>query len=195
MLRSTALMLLLCACAARPSDDDPEETETDDEATNDETTAASASGGSLDDSSGPGTTVGTTAGTTVGTTVGTTATVTTTTGDPMPSFDAEIQPILDEHCVMACHEPDGEWGFLLDMSGSAYEAIVGVPSPQFWDMSIIEPGEPNASYLWHKISGTQASIGGSGLMMPKPRAGMQATVLTAEQLATIEQWILAGAPP
>jgi hypothetical protein len=181
MLRSTTLLLLLCACAARPSDD-PEDTESN-ETTSDETTASPDSGGSLDESSGPDTTIGTTIGTTV------------TTGDPTPSFDADIQPIIDAHCVMACHEPDGEWGFLLDMSGSAYEAIVGVPAPQFAAMSLVEPGEPNASYLWHKLSGTQASIGGSGLMMPKPRPGMQATVLTPEQLAAIEQWILQGAPP
>lgn len=172
-MRRTLVLLLLCACAARPLDDDPETTDSD------EATASSASGGSLDEG-------------TVGTTPGT---ATFTTGDPTPTFDAEIQPILDEHCVMACHEPDGEWGFLLDLSGYAYESIVGVPSPQFVSMSIIEPGEPNASYLWHKVNGTQASIGGSGLMMPKPRSGMQATVLTAEQLETIEQWIVQGAPP
>jgi len=80
------------------------------------------------------------------------------------------------------------------MSGNAYVAIVGVQSPQFPKFSIIEPGDPAASYLWHKINGTQASVGGSGLMMPKARPGMASTVLTPEQFATIEQWILAGAP-
>jgi hypothetical protein len=32
-------------------------------------------------------------------------------------------------------------------------------------------------------------------MMPKPRPGMQSTVLTPEQFTAIEQWILNGAEP
>lgn len=165
-----ALLLLLCACVARPTDDDPDET------TDGETTDADES-------------------TTLGTTVSS-ATVTVTTGTtPTLTFYDDIQPIFDEHCVAACHEPGGEWGALLDLSSSAYEAIVGVPSPQFFSMSIIEPGEPGASYLWHKLNGTQTSVGGSGIDMPKARTGMTATVLSQEQLDMIEQWILQGAPP
>jgi hypothetical protein len=110
------------------------------------------------------------------------------------SHAVDIQPIWDEHCTMACHEPDGEWGFLLDMSGNAYDAIVGVPAPQFMSLNHVEPGDLDASYLWHKINNTQASVGGSGLPMPKARAGMSATVLTADQLAMIEEWIAGGAP-
>lgn len=172
-----ALLLLLCACVARPTGDDPDDP-TGAETTDAETTDADES-------------------TTLGTTVSSvTVTVTVTTGTtPTLTFDADIQPIFDEHCVAGCHEPGGEWGFLLDLSSSAYEAVVGVPSPQFPSMSIIEPGEPEASYLWHKLNGTQASVGGSGIDMPKARTGMTATVLTPEQLATIEQWILQGAPP
>lgn len=186
-----ALLLLLCACVARPSDGDP------DDPTGDDPTSAEPTGGettSADESTSEPTT---TAVTTIGTTVGTaTATATFTTGEPPElSFEGDILPIFAEHCVAACHEPGGEWGFLLDLSASAYEATVGVPAPQFPSMSLVEPGEPAASYLWHKVSGTQASVGGSGIAMPKPRAGMTATVLTPAQLDTIEQWILQGAPP
>jgi hypothetical protein len=110
------------------------------------------------------------------------------------SHATDIQPIWDEHCVAGCHEPDGEWGFLLDMSGDAYGAIVEVAAPQLSTMSHIEPGDPDASYIWHKINNTQASVGGSGLAMPKARTGMSATVLTQAQLDTIEEWIRAGAP-
>jgi hypothetical protein len=109
------------------------------------------------------------------------------------SHAADIQPIWDEHCLEACHEPDGEWGFLLDMT-DGYAALVNVPAPQFMSLDHVEPGDPDASYLWHKINNTQASVGGSGLPMPKARAGMSATVLTADQLATIEEWIAGGAP-
>jgi hypothetical protein len=110
------------------------------------------------------------------------------------SHATDIQPIWDEHCVDACHEVGGQWGTFLDMSGNAYDAIVGVPSPQFMDLSHIEPGDPDASYIWHKINGTQVMAGGSGVQMPAARPGMEATVLTQEQKDTIEAWILAGAP-
>lgn len=110
------------------------------------------------------------------------------------SHAVDIQPIWDEHCVDACHEPDGEWGLFLDMSGDAYAAIVGVAAPQLMSLSQIEPGDPDASYLWHKINNTQVAAGGSGLPMPKARIGMEVTVMTQEQLDTIEAWIAAGAP-
>lgn len=191
MRRTAAVLLLLCACVARPSDDGNVDDESSGEgSTSGETTGPSpTSGASLDDSVGP------TSMTTEATTADATTTTTFTTGDPTSSFEVDIQPILDEHCVEGCHEPDGEWGFLLDMSGSAYDAIVGVAAPQLPSMSIIEPGDPENSYLWHKINGTQASVGGAGLMMPKPRPGMQSTVLTPEQFTALEQWILAGAEP
>jgi hypothetical protein len=110
------------------------------------------------------------------------------------SHATDIQPIWDEHCVTACHEPDGEWGFLLDMSGDAYDNIVGVMAPQLASMNHIEPGDPEASYIWHKINNTQAAAGGSGLQMPKAPTGGTATVLTQAQIDTIEAWITAGAP-
>lgn len=110
------------------------------------------------------------------------------------SHAADIQPIWDEHCVDACHEPGGEWGMFLDMSGNAYDAIVNVAAPQLMSMNHITPGDPDMSYIWHKINGTQVAAGGSGLDMPKARLGMEVTVMTDEQLQRIEDWINAGAP-
>lgn len=180
MRHPTALLLLLCACVARPTIGDPDDP-TGDDPTGGETTSADES--TSDPTTTPVTTVGT-------------ATATFTTGDvPLLGFEVDIQPIFDEHCVAACHEPTGEWGFLLDLSGSAYAAIVGVASPQLPVLSHVEPGDPQSSYLWRKLSNTQAAAGGSGLPMPKARVGMSATTLTQEQLDTIEQWILQGASP
>jgi hypothetical protein len=110
------------------------------------------------------------------------------------SHAADIQPIWDAHCVDACHEPDGEWGFLLDMSVDAYDDIVGVMAPQLASMNHIEPGDPDSSYIWHKINNTQAGEGGSGLQMPKAPTGGTATVLTQAEMDMIEAWITAGAP-
>ena len=51
-------------------------------------------------------------------------------------------------------------------------------------------GLPDDSYVWHKINGTQNSVGGSGVRMPK-----NSPPLNAQQKDLIEQWILDGALP
>lgn len=114
------------------------------------------------------------------------------TAVPMVSFEAEIQPILTAICVTACHEPGGS-GFgetTLDMTaGVAYAMLVDVPAAEPSGLDRIEPGAPEMSYLWHKISGTQADIGGVGAKMPIGK------MLTPEEIGLIEDWILGGAMP
>lgn len=125
----------------------------------------------------------------------TTAGMDTSGGTTTLSHAVDIQPIWDEHCTMACHEPGGAWVGFLDLSDSAYDRIVGVQVLTVSSMVHIEPGDPEASYLWHKLQGTQATVmGGNGDKMPYPQPGMEATVLTQDQLDTIEEWILGGAP-
>lgn len=135
------------------------------------------------------------------TTTATTAGMEESTATPMDSTAdggavayADIQAIWDAHCVDACHEVGGQWGTFLDLSAGSHARIVGVASPQFMDLAHIEPGDPDASYIWHKINGTQVMAGGSGVMMPSPRPGMEVTVLTQAELDTIEAWINANAP-
>lgn len=110
------------------------------------------------------------------------------------SHAVDIQPIWDAKCVEACHEQGGEWA-LLDMSGDAYPEILSKASPTFPSMDIVTPSDVEASYLWHKINSTHLDVGGNGVAMPKARAGMAAEVMTADELATIEDWIGGGAPP
>ena len=69
----------------------------------------------------------------------------------------DIQPILSQNCA-GCHGSSG--GFTL-----SYDNMVNVPSNQS-TLDLIEPGSANDSYIWHKINGTQASVGGSGGVMP-----------------------------
>ena len=110
------------------------------------------------------------------------------------SHAADIQPIWDMYCVTACHEQGGEWP-TNDLSGDAYAAIVDVPSGQNSLMNYITPGEPDNSYLWHKMLGTQIDAGGSGLNMPKANVGeTDPEVVPQADLDTIECWILEGAP-
>lgn len=170
----TSLRFGLCVCVAGllaatgcpAGDDTSEDTANDSEAMT--TAPGDTSSGSAEESTGSGTTL---------------------------SHAADIQPIWDAKCVDACHDPTGEWGFILDMSGDAYGVLVDQPASQLASMSYVTPGDPDASYLWHKIANTQASVGGSGLPMPKARMGMAADTMTQAELDMIEEWIAGGAPP
>lgn len=55
-------------------------------------------------------------------------------------------------------------------------------------LSYIEPFDPNGSYLWHKMTGTQADVGGGGGTMPFGQP------LTQDQIDYFRLWIEAGAP-
>jgi hypothetical protein len=99
---------------------------------------------------------------------------------------SEISEILASHCVDACHEPGGE-DSSLDLSDGPYYALYGVASEQSL-LYLVDAGSKEESYLWHKVSGTQGSVGGSGSRMPK---GVRP--LTEEQIDAIGDWIDNGA--
>jgi hypothetical protein len=108
--------------------------------------------------------------------------------DPPPVVSwAEIEEILSGNCVTACHEPGGE-DASLDLSDGPYYAIYGVASDQSL-LYLVDAGSKEDSYLWHKVSGSQGSVSGSGSRMPKG-----APALTVEQIEAIGDWIDGGAP-
>lgn len=100
----------------------------------------------------------------------------------------EVVAIVDAHCVDDCHEPSGEHPSL-DLSESPRDELIYVYGTQA-SMPFVTPGDHEESYLWHKISGTQASAGGSGSRMPEGQPA-----LTEEQIDAIADWIDIGAPP
>lgn len=109
-----------------------------------------------------------------------------TTAAPEPTF-AEVAAILE---TCSCHggtpmpAVNGNLVFLPDI----HAAIVDKPA-QTAMLDLIEPGDPAASYLLMKLNGTYLEApGGGGDPMPPGMA------LSDAQLATIEGWILAGAP-
>ena len=102
------------------------------------------------------------------------------------SHATDIQPIWDSACA-GCHTGGGASGSLTLDDG--YTSMVNVSAGELSTMDYVEPGDTSNSYLWHKISGTHASVGGSGSTMPKSGS------LTSDQIATIESWILGGANP
>lgn len=115
------------------------------------------------------------------------------TGETPVTVDymADIQPIWDMRCVEGCHIETGSAqtnGPILTAAKS-YAALVDVPSPTVNGINQVEPGDTAKSYLWLKLNGEMASVGGLGLQMP------QGGMLTEEQLGKVEAWIVAGAKP
>jgi len=109
-------------------------------------------------------------------------------GSAMLSTD--VQPIFNNNC--SCHTSGSSGGLSL-AAGSAHGNIVNQPSSQLLSMDIIEPNNPNASYLWRKINNTHIAAGGSGCSMPYD-CSTTPSLLSAADLTTIEAWINSGAP-
>lgn len=135
-----------------------------------------------------------TGGSTDGSTGGSTGDASGTTGEPTTGeavvrFTPDVWPIFQNTC--SCHTqqvpgPGGGAFFMGEDAPTAYAALVDVPSTVV-GLDQIEPGSTAMSYLYHKVAGTQASVGGSGTSMP------QGSTLGADDLATISAWIDAGA--
>jgi hypothetical protein len=103
-------------------------------------------------------------------------------------YAAHVEPLVIKACN--CHQtsPVLMAPFSLKL-GEGYANLVGVQSAQLETMLIVEPGKLNDSYLWHKINGTQAEVGGEGLIMPPT------VPFNADERRVFEQWIAAGAAP
>lgn len=104
---------------------------------------------------------------------------------PAATFSAIQETIFTPTCATAgCHvgagAPDG-----LDLSaGMAYADTVNVASVQMSSLLLIEPGNPDDSYLVRKVEG----VGIVANRMP-----LGAAPLTAAQIALIRDWVSAGA--
>ncbi|MFK7931278.1 MAG: c-type cytochrome domain-containing protein [Myxococcota bacterium] len=99
------------------------------------------------------------------------------------TFEEYIEPKLSG-CV-GCHQgekPDGA----LDLTGDLYDKLMTLPSGQT-DMALIEPGDANYSYIWHKINGSQSLAGGAGTRMPL------GTAWSEEDIELLALWIDLGA--
>ncbi len=173
-LTSCALSLLLAACAG---DDGG-------------TSGGGTSGGSS-----------ASAGTSAGSTGGGSAGSGSTGGVPEYSHAQDIQPIWTATCVNNCHDSacaaPGACDSLtqnlnLALDGDAYDRIVNGQSVQNAAMVWVKPGDPEASYLWHKVAGTHEDVcsGDCGVQMPK---GTDPLDMATQQM--IFDWIQGGAKP
>jgi hypothetical protein len=107
-----------------------------------------------------------------------------TVSEPV-SFAADVEPILTQHCVM-CHLPGAAQGDH-SLYPDAWASMVNVPSVQS-PMRLVEPGKPEASYSYLKLTGEHLDAGGSGEIMPFPNGP-----LSTEEIGVFRLWIEQGA--
>lgn len=103
-----------------------------------------------------------------------------------PTWTNDVYPLFQLECA-GCHVGPGAASGGLDLD--FYANVVDEPSQDVPSMDRVEPFDPADSYLFHKLQGTQAGVGGSGLRMPRNGP----PYLTATQTALVEDWILTGA--
>lgn len=84
----------------------------------------------------------------------------------------------------AVHAPSGGLNLLHD---AAYDQLVNVPSHEKPALRRVVPGDPDSSYIVHKLEGRPGIIG-----RQMPYSGPP--YLTSGQLVIIRRWIEIGAP-
>lgn len=106
-------------------------------------------------------------------------------GGPLAPTFASIQANVFTPVCTGCHAgAAAPVGLRLD-AGSSYELLVGVASGEVGSLQRVNPGNPDASYLIHKLEGSAAV----GARMP-----FGGPYLDEATIAVIRQWIAAGAP-
>jgi len=108
---------------------------------------------------------------------------------------ADVQAIFTQHCV-TCHDASklGLPAFpgLPLTEGAAYAALVNRPASESCGGTLVVPGQPDQSYLMQKLTNDAPC---SGAHMPRPFESGIVVPLTADEIATIRSWIVAGAKP
>ena len=109
---------------------------------------------------------------------------------PKTPFELTILPIFSNKGVCTgCHVgASAPKGLALD-APHAWDQLVNIPSVELSTMKRVQPGSTAQSYVYHKIFGDQAMVGGSGSPMP-----IGAPQLSAIDLLNIQNWITSGAP-
>ena len=100
-----------------------------------------------------------------------------------PQFSEIQAQIFTPNCTLAsCHGAAAQEG--LSLVAPARAAIVGVPSTEVAGMMRVAPGDPDASYLLHKIADASPA---DGDRMPPDQP------LPAYKIEAVRRWIAAGA--
>jgi hypothetical protein len=101
---------------------------------------------------------------------------------------ADVQPIFTAHCAFpGCHAGSAPASGQDLSAGNAFGNIVGVDSLEVPSRKRVQPGDPDASYLFEKVSQERPAVG--------ERMPLGASPLSSGEIATIRQWIAQGALP
>ncbi len=117
---------------------------------------------------------------------------------PKVTFRANVAPLLAAACAFsACHgnESGGNQGVYLGGNPSrAVRALVGVGSTELTTMKLVQAGDPNQSYLQHKLDGDacqfDAACTDRDCLAPMPRDG---ALLSEAERDVFRRWIAQGA--
>jgi hypothetical protein len=104
-----------------------------------------------------------------------------------PTLSSIQSEILSQRCV-SCHSGAGRFlpAVMNLTEGNSYASLVGVTSIERPGLQRVAPGDPENSYIIHKLEGRS---GIAGIRMP-----FNATPLTDGQILVIKRWIELGAP-
>lgn len=112
--------------------------------------------------------------------------------------------------IASCHGSSGVADLSLTASANLRDTLVGVPACEVPGMNLVEPGDPERSWLWIKLTGKMTSAqngdleadpswgepgkgcGAIGFGKRMPRVAPYS--LSQAQLDQVRAWILAGAP-
>ncbi len=104
-----------------------------------------------------------------------------------PTLQSIQSNIFGPICAQAgCHVGGGaQQGLMLDSVANSFQDLVDVASTEAPSLLRVSPGNPDSSYLVHKIEGRSTIV---GAQMPLNQPG-----LSGPQIAAIRSWIQNGA--
>lgn len=106
---------------------------------------------------------------------------------PEPGTLAQLQRDIFSPICAQCHiGVDAPEGLRLDSEQNSYDSLVNQPSSQQPSVLRVAPGEPDQSYIVHKIEGRSGIDGG--------RMPLGMTPLSDTRIAQVRDWISRGAP-
>ncbi len=108
-------------------------------------------------------------------------------GAPL-SYARDIVPLWSPTCTDGCHPGEESMADLRPDAG--LRDLLDIPSTELPLMDRVEAGNPDRSYLVHKLDGTHIPIGGMGRDMPPTGA-----LLGAAERDLVRRWIQQGAAP
>jgi hypothetical protein len=100
----------------------------------------------------------------------------------------ETTDLAGRNSCVSCHTNVGRFPPMgLNLAGDSYAALVNVPSRERPALMLVEPGDPENSYLIHKIEGRSGIVGTKMPFNGPP-------FLTPGQILVVKRWIELGAP-